>query len=87
MKVVINKCFGGYSLSLEAQKFLGCTSAYDYEHDRTNPILVAYIEKLGEKADGDCAELKIVEIPDGTNFVIESYDGMEHIAEVHRIWY
>jgi len=32
------------------------------------------------------ADLKIVEIPDGTNYEIDEYDGNEHVAEVHRTW-
>jgi len=56
------------------------------DDDRTNPLLVQTVEKLGEKANGRCAELKIVEIPDGTEYTIEEYDGWEHIAESHRTW-
>ncbi len=44
------------------------------------------VETLGEKSNGACAELKIVEIPDNVEYSIEEYDGNEHIAEVHRIW-
>ncbi len=53
MKVVINKCYGGFSLSYEAVKRLA---------------------------------LKIVEIPAGTEYTIEEYDGIEHIAQVHNTW-
>lgn len=43
-------------------------------------------EALGEAADGGCASLKVVEIPDGTDYEIGEYDGMEHVAEKHRTW-
>lgn len=56
------------------------------EIDRTDPILIRVIEELGEKADGDCAELKIVEIPDGVDYEIDEYDGIETIHEKHRSW-
>jgi len=30
--------------------------------------------------------LKIVDIPDGVEWEIEEYDGMEWVAEKHRTW-
>jgi hypothetical protein len=30
--------------------------------------------------------LRIVEIPDGVEWHISEYDGIEHIAENHRTW-
>lgn len=66
-----------------------------YDHDsyfsnrdmeRDDPALISVVKKLGEKANGDCAELKIVEIPDDIEWVIDEYDGMENIQEKHRSW-
>jgi hypothetical protein len=58
--------------------------------DRSDPKLIQVIEELGGEhrkgASGQCAELSIVEIPDGTDYEIEEYDGNEHIAEKHRTW-
>lgn len=55
--------------------------------DRSNPILVQAVEELGsERASANYAELKIVEIPDGINWHIEEYDGLEHVAEDHQTW-
>lgn len=54
--------------------------------NREDPILIQVIKELGEKANGQYAELKIVEIPDDIEYQIEEYDGIEHIAEKHRIW-
>ena len=34
----------------------------------------------------DYAQLKIVEIPDDVKWIVEEYDGIELIAEVHRTW-
>lgn len=49
---------------------------------RTDPILVRVVEELGPAADGCYAKLRIVEIPDGTEYEIQEYD-----AEVHRTWW
>ena len=54
--------------------------------ERTDPDLIAVVEKLGEEADGSCAELKVVEIPDNIEWTIEEYDGQEWVAEVHETW-
>lgn len=141
MKVVINKCFGGFSISTEALEryitlkgaeiiekrknptaFAGyhghwwmlskslpgadgpndeCPRPHFYvsgisfgperemgsegrDIPRNDPELVAVVEELGDKANGSCARLVVVEIPDGVEFEIAEYDGREHIAESHR---
>jgi len=61
-------------------------SEYSYCGDRTDPDLVAVVEELAELADGWAAELSIVEVPDGVEWHICEYDGIEHIAENHRTW-
>ena len=45
------------------------------------------VQELGDKANGRCAELKVVEIPDGVDYQVEEYDGKEWVAETHRTWY
>ena len=135
MKVVINKCFGGFSLSEKAifryaeikgltlypekgdfsfvtyyllpkeervpeidwktatteervaynKAFQGQT-LYDRDIDRADPALVKTVEELGTAANGGCAELRVVEIPDGVDYEIKEYDGLEHVAQVHRTW-
>ena len=143
MKVVINKCYGGFSLSLRGikeylklkgkkahfykqTKFkhcdgiekhirVGINEKSSYVHcilkdlgkeitgdfskafkndeyfsffdiPRDDPDLVKVVEKLGKRSWGDYAELKIVEIPKGIEWRLDDYDGIEHIAEKHRIW-
>lgn len=54
--------------------------------ERNDPLLVQVVEELGDKADGKHAELAVIEIPDDVQYTVEEYDGMEHIAEVHRSW-
>lgn len=53
---------------------------------RDDPLLIECIEALGKTANGHCASLKIVEIPDDVEWTIEEYDGNETIAESHRTW-
>lgn len=139
MKVVINKCYGGFGLSLQGQQayanrkgitlhfyrqtkyeFDGGVSEYvridpsadgslfSHAHQsdhgevfdgecaegcyyypeipRDDPDLIAVVTEMGHAADGECAKLEVVEIPDGVEFEISEYDGNEHIAEVHRTW-
>jgi hypothetical protein len=57
-----------------------------WEMERDDPVLVQLVEELGEKADGRYAQLKIVEIPDGIEWVLQEYDGRESIHEKHRVW-
>ena len=89
MKVVINTCYGGFGLSKEAYKELGLEGdgyGDEFKHDRSNPKLVEIVEKLGSRANGDVALLKVVKIPDGIEWYIRDYDGRESIYEAHRTW-
>jgi hypothetical protein len=138
MKVVINNCFGGFSLSevavmrlvdeqfpLESwpwdpnEKFnvsIGrATQAHDLGNGwvrygdssmfsslvkngmvysshlsddklRADPRLVRLVEEMGDDACGPCADLKVVVIPEGVDYVIEEYNGSETVAEKHRTW-
>ena len=85
MKVVINRCYGGFGLSEKAMEFLGVGSEWP-DIARNDPKLVECVEKLGEEANGTYAELKVVEIPDDVNWEIGEYDGLEWVEEVHRRW-
>ena len=85
MKVVINRCYGGFSLSEKAMKFLGVDNCWP-DIARNDPKLVECVEKLGEEANGMYAELKVVKIPDDVNWKIGEYDGLEWVEEVHRRW-
>ena len=89
MKIVINKCYGGFGLSEVAETRYrnesGNTVPY-YHIPRNDPILVSIVEELGEDSWGCFAELKVIEIPDDVKFQIEEYDGNEWVAEQHRTW-
>ncbi len=110
MKVVVNHCYGGFSLSSKAileffkRKEITCypeeeswgtlywldeektKTFYDRDVDRSDPDLVAVVEELGSESFGTCAKLDVVDIPDGTDYFIDEYDGMETIRETHRTW-
>lgn len=126
MKIVINKCYGGFGLSQAAYEKLiewgvpvlkyergkrdprtgldiknpeydkevilqGGLSNVGYweawlSANRTHPLLIRVVEELGEAASDRHAQLKVVEIPDGTEWEINDYDGIEHIAEKHNTW-
>lgn len=79
-----------YAMSLEDRqahnKAHSDSSIYERGIARDDPALIQVIEEMGDAASGDCADLSIVEVPDGVNWEIDEYDGREHVAEVHRTW-
>lgn len=58
----------------------------DYRYERSNSLLVKVVKALGEEANGEYAKLDIVDIPDGVEYEIDDYDGVETIHERHRSW-
>jgi hypothetical protein len=114
MKVAINRCWGGFGLSKEANDLMASwghpgalheikwreeeyakhpkraglyDNSFNPHCDRHDPLLIKAIETLGEeKASGDLGKVHIVEIPDGVQYEIDDYDGMETIHEQHRSW-
>lgn len=58
---------------------IGDDDWYQLDIPRTDPVLVALVEEWGERANGDCASLEIVELPKGTLYMIDEYDGRESI--------
>lgn len=53
---------------------------------RSDPILVEVVEEMMDDANGYCARLSVVEIPDDADVEIEEYDGNETVVEKHRRW-
>lgn len=101
MKIVVNKCYGGFSVSKRVYDKLGIKwngygyltnedfgiSNENYDAYRADPRVIKIIEEIGEKeASGHLAELQIIDIPDGIEWEIDDYDGKERIDEVHRSW-
>lgn len=86
-KVVFNTCYGGFSLSTAATKrFAELTGrSLQWLGDdlrRDDPALVQVVEELGAAADGRYARLQIKEVPTGTRYRIDEYDGLESVMTV-----
>lgn len=80
MKVVLNKCYGGFGLDEELAEQYGLD---EWSVDRTDEKLIELVEKYGEDAGGSHSELEIVEIPDeATDWEIDEYDGFEGVIYV-----
>ena len=82
MKIVINRCYGVFSLSKEAKADLGVFD--EDEVTRTDANLIFILEVEGtDYVSGRYSELKVVEIPDeATDWEIQDYDGFEMIIYV-----
>ena len=91
MKIAINTCWGRFSLSKEAYEHMGLEwdgygYAFSIDGNRADPKLIECIEALGEKANGDCSKITIVDIPDDVKWYIYNYEGQESVEEHHRSW-
>jgi hypothetical protein len=101
MKIAINVCFGGFSVSEEVYKELGikwdgygflgnkdfgiCSD--DYLAFRSNTKFIEAIEKVGINQSSGCSsKIKIIDIPGGIDYYIDDFDGNETIHEIHNSW-
>lgn len=88
MKIVLNKCYGGFSLSEEQAIACGIDESELYDRgdskvfyggiERTNKDLIKAVEQGLPNAWA--SELVVVEIPDDAYYKIEEYDGLEYIV-------
>jgi hypothetical protein len=95
-KIVVNRCFGGYSLSEEAERWLLENGNEDtkiavaklgyiaFNCNRHNQDLVKCVEALGEAASGEDAKLEIRHI-EGNQYRIIEYDGYESVETPESI--
>lgn len=82
MKIVVNACYGGFSLPEEFAKSIGLEYTFDGQIERTDPRLIEYVEKNPDD-HGRYSNLVVEEIPDeATDFIIQEYDGSETILYV-----
>lgn len=58
---------------------VGVDHWYGGDLDRTDATLIAIIEEMGDAANGSHANLVIHELPKGTQYLIDEYDGFESI--------
>lgn len=136
MKVILNKCYGGFSVSPKVYELYAKSigkKAYFYNMQYSDGIvkyiktdeptffsscflrdygdivqeneinwtkenlhvdgsyredkkLIEIVKKLGDKANSPYSNLKIVEIPDGMQYVIDDYDGIETLHEDVETW-
>ncbi len=87
----INKFSGHWFVSTSnettAENFYETFVINERHLSRHDENLIKVVEELGQDADGDYAELKIVDIPDGIEYIVQESDcGCEWIAEKHRTW-
>lgn len=95
MKVILNKCYGGFNLSKKAHKLYADKrdltpekrrELYLDESYRDDPILIEIVEELGDEANGMCADLVVVDIPDDMDYVVDDYDGIETLRPKTPTW-
>ena len=81
MKIVLNKCSGGFQLSDKCRDIIEKkTGKKEWELERHNKDLVALIEKFGARASDELvSQLEIVEIPDNCLYEIQQYYGVESV--------
>lgn len=84
MTFVLNKCYGGFSLSDFAVEKLGVEDEYAFLDDLQIDALASLIREFGsEKCSGRHANLQVVEIPNTyTDYEINVYDGFEIMTYV-----
>mgnify|MGYP005746838027 CR=1 FL=1 len=84
VKVVINKCYGGFGFSQEANDLYESRAGKAlclWMTARHDPTLVKVVEELGERANGCHSDLRIVEVVSADRYHIEEYDGWEDVFE------
>ena len=85
MKIILNKCYGGFGISEEALQQAGITDVDEWEDDdlRINPEVIKAVETLGEDANDEYSNLVVVEISDeATDWEVDEYDGYETMIYV-----
>lgn len=58
-----------------------------HELSRTNELLVELVEGTADydgRVSGDNADLRVAEVPDGVEWEVDEYDGIETVREVTR---
>ena len=87
MKIILNRDYGAFSLSLEQANLLGFDwvnesnkdnlPGINYDELRTNPLLISSVE-AGDKG-GNFAALEVFTIPDDSFYLVKEFDGLEFL--------
>ena len=84
--IMYNTCYGGFSVSNSAieEYRRQCPEAQEvscYSVERHDPVMVGIVQRMGERANGQCAKINLKEISaEYLGFYeIDAYDGMEHV--------
>lgn len=73
---VSTKDYGKFTEKIDKEHYV-----YYRDEIRTDSDLIAMIEEFGsEKCSGRYAELEIEDIPTGTHYIIDEYDGLESVV-------
>lgn len=91
-EIVINRCYGGFGLSEEAETWLskrGIWQKYPQmitlrKLPRHDPLLVECVKTLGDSANGFCATLEVETIT-SPKYYIDNYDGEERIITIEDL--
>jgi len=86
MRIVLNKCYGGFAVSTYAWATLGIDPDDLPSQLRVNPALIEALTEFGADTsvyNGPCAKLVVVEIPrNTTDWHVIEYDGYEQLVYV-----
>lgn len=90
VKYVLNRCYGGYGLSQAAVDWINANggeaeacwdgSSYSYHNDRSNHVLVACVEALGDLASAPSAKLAVSAVHIEVDII--EIDGYEREVQV-----
>ena len=88
-KIAINTIYGGFALSEAAEsRYKALTGNYIdlYNIQRDDTVLIQVLEELGKSAVAGHSNIRIVEVPVGTNWAILDFDGLEIVVDEDRVW-
>jgi len=82
IEVLINDCYGGWSISSKASKLYALRKINNYKNKRSDPILIQIYKELGDEFDGGkYSKTNIEKIPKKYEnyYYISEYDGLETV--------
>ena len=92
MKIVLNRDYGGFSISNFAKEKLELDTKYPDDEIRTDERFIDLIKEYGSSmVSGGCAKLQVYDLPDDiTDYLIQEYDGYETLyyvkdGKIHEI--